>query len=74
MHPDVLLRIALTTYLIALDSGLTSTQQAWLSKRLASQAPLTPVEKQRLKGPLLAWCARHGIEKKVAAEFEETHA
>lgn len=70
-HPDSLVRIACATWLTADDSGLTQAQQDWLRTRLQSMTPLSPVEKARLKAPLLVWCRRRGIAEKVAAQFEE---
>ena len=70
-HPDTVLRIACAAYLTAPDSALTSAQADWLRARLQSQEAFTIEERQKIKAPLLAWCARRGIEVKVAAQCGE---
>ncbi len=66
LPPDVVLRMALACWSVDLNHGLTPSQHAWLTTRLTEQTPLTPIERARLREPLLTWCRRRGGERLVA--------
>ena len=67
---DTVLRMALTCLLVDLDHGLTTSQHAWLTTRLAARTPRTPGDRARVRAPLLAWCTRFGGERLAAAAVE----
>ncbi len=77
LTPDVVLRMTMAAWSVDSNHGLTPSQHAWLTTRLTDQTPLTPVERARLRKPLLAWCMRRGGKRLVAVvvrQYEEDTA
>jgi len=77
MHPahatNTVLRMALACWCVDPDHGMTPSQHSWLATRLKAQTPLTPVERARLREPLLAWCTCRGGERltAVSRQYDE---
>jgi hypothetical protein len=63
---DTVLRMALVCWCVDVDNAMTPSQRAWLAMRLKEQTPFTPIERARLRGPLLCWCRRCGGERLAA--------
>jgi hypothetical protein len=68
---DAVLRMAMVCWSIDADHGMTPSQHFWITTRLKDQTPLTPVERTRLRKPLLAWCMHLGGERLVAIVWRQ---
>jgi len=69
---DTVLRLALVAMALDPTAALTPAQRAWCTALPARRTPLTPGERARLQGPLLAWVrqALPGCVTLVAQQFQ----
>jgi hypothetical protein len=68
---DTVVRLALGMWAADPASPITEAQRQWVVTRLQTTAALTPVERGKIQGPLLAWVAeeRPSILAIVARQF-----
>jgi hypothetical protein len=68
---DTVLRLALGMWAADPASPITDAQRLWVVTRLQTTAALTPLERAKIQGPLLAWvtASRPTILAIVARQF-----
>lgn len=73
IHTDTALRMSIAAWMLDTKATMPPAQWHWLTTRLKAHTPFTPVERARLKAPLLAWAVTMGdaYAAVVAREFGE---